>query len=99
MKIKLTEEWRQEDNSFNRIARCNNMHLVCKSVWPDGRHIKYLGFVTLVGQQPLSITRYGKPKSHRKSAMNEAEKLAIELLEDIINGAKKLAEQCGVLED
>ena len=99
MKIQLTHEWDKKPNSFIFQARSQNVFLECRPCWPDTFHIKYQGRVFMINQGCVVFSRNGKYHDRPERAKKEAERLAVELILDIVCGAEELKKQHSVTED
>jgi hypothetical protein len=101
MKIQLTEKWHKTESSFLHEAKWHNIRLICNFGWPpDYSGIRYFGTVRFQQQNGTTLfERRGDYKPTRKCAMINAEKLAIELLFDIIRGTEKLMKQYDIKKD
>lgn len=69
----------------------NVMLACCSSMY---RQDEYWGCVSING-----FERYGKIRRSKKLAMQDAEKLAVELLVDIRDGVKELMKKHGIEDD
>ncbi len=99
MKIKLTEKWKQSPHSRSSSAIWNDISLGCVDnssihlAWPHTT-IKFIGMVEILGLP--AGTRYGKNRKSVALARRDAERLAMKLQQDLIDGARKLSEKyCG----
>ena len=108
MKIELTEKWHNRKDSFILEAMWHHVELECTSEWP-GKHIKYVGSARLTSPHIISILgikihglvhkRIGKFHDRPHRAKKEAERLAVELIRDVVFAAEELKKQYGINEE
>jgi hypothetical protein len=93
-KIKLTKKWRRITHSFRSVAKWKDIFLSCDNFSSIKKEKKWSGFISLKGH-----TRSGHDMCSEKLAQQDAERLAVELLLDIRDGARALMEKYGIEEE
>ena len=93
VKLKLTKPWENRIHSESSFATWHQCYLICEQGFYY-RQDEYVGTVRIG-----NFSRSGKTRRSAKAAKQDAERLAVELLRDIRDGAKALLEQHGMGED
>ena len=95
MKIRLTRRWKLLPLSSGSDARCDGIYLRCDPVLPVlWDRTGWIATASMGG-----IKRTGPIRRSITLTRQDAEKLAVELLRDIRDGAKAIMDQYGMGED
>jgi hypothetical protein len=103
MKIKLTKRWKRRPHSESSDAMCGYIHLKCdfrivgnknQGVNLTKKDLQWAGSASLVQH-----TRFGPIQKSIKAAQQDAQRLAVELLQDIRDGTKILMDYYEMGED